>query len=125
VQLNRRPSPIFTAAGDQAAADIVRDVSSNAWQHVHLIGAFDLEETESQIDIDALAAVMTIQPSSVGHRKSCNLLSLFRVLSGQKILRLPIACGSVFRWWGGGADVTRRRKSRELKAMRHDPDASR
>ena len=56
MQLNRRPSPIFTAAGDQAAADIVRDVSSNAWQHVHLIGAFDFEETESQIDIEALAA---------------------------------------------------------------------
>jgi hypothetical protein len=39
-----------------AAADIVKDISPNAWQHVHLIGAFDFEQTESQIDIDALAA---------------------------------------------------------------------
>ena len=31
-------------------------ISPNAWQHVHLIGAFDFEQTESQIDIDALAA---------------------------------------------------------------------
>ena len=31
-------------------------VSPNAWQHVHLIGAFDFERTESQIDLDALAA---------------------------------------------------------------------
>jgi len=44
------------AAGDDAAADIVKDISPNAWQHVHLIGAFDFEQTESQIDIDALAA---------------------------------------------------------------------
>ena len=44
------------AAGDHAAADIVKDISPNAWQHVHLIGAFDFEQTESQIDIDALAA---------------------------------------------------------------------
>jgi TnpA family transposase len=29
------------AAGDHAAADIVKDISPNAWQHVHLIGAFD------------------------------------------------------------------------------------
>jgi hypothetical protein len=39
-----------------AAADIVKDISPNAWQHVHLIGAFDFEQTESQIDINALAA---------------------------------------------------------------------
>jgi hypothetical protein len=32
------------------------------WQHVYLIGAFDFEQTESQIDIDALAARY-----SVGH----------------------------------------------------------
>ena len=44
------------AAGDHAAAEIVKDISPNAWQHVHLIGAFDFEQTESQIDIDALAA---------------------------------------------------------------------
>src|ERR1700730_18544790 len=35
---------------------IVKDISPNAWQHVHLIGAFDFEQTESQIDINALAA---------------------------------------------------------------------
>jgi hypothetical protein len=29
------------AAGDHAAADIVKDISPNAWQHVHLIGAFE------------------------------------------------------------------------------------
>jgi hypothetical protein len=29
------------ASGDEAAADIVKDVSPNAWQYVHLIGAFD------------------------------------------------------------------------------------
>jgi hypothetical protein len=29
------------ASGDQAAADIVKGISPNAWQHVHLIGAFD------------------------------------------------------------------------------------
>jgi len=44
------------AAGDHAAAEIVKSISPNAWQHVHLIGAFDFEQTESQIDIDALAA---------------------------------------------------------------------
>jgi hypothetical protein len=44
------------AAGDHAAAEIVKDVSPNAWQHIHLIGAFDFEQTESQIDIHALAA---------------------------------------------------------------------
>jgi len=44
------------AAGDYAVAEIVKDISPNAWQHVHLIGAFDFEQTESQIDIDALAA---------------------------------------------------------------------
>ncbi len=43
------------ASGDQAAADIVKGISPNAWQHVHLIGAFDFEQTE-RIDIDALAA---------------------------------------------------------------------
>jgi hypothetical protein len=44
------------AAGDYAVAEIVKDISPNACQHVHLIGAFDFEQTESQIDIDALAA---------------------------------------------------------------------
>jgi hypothetical protein len=45
-----------TASGDDAAAEIVKDVSPNAWQHIHLIGAFDFEQAESPIDIDALAA---------------------------------------------------------------------
>ena len=45
-----------SASGDQVAADIVKAISPNAWQHVHLIGAFDFEQTESEIDIDALAA---------------------------------------------------------------------
>jgi Tn3 transposase DDE domain len=44
------------AVRDHVAADIVKDISPNAWQHVHLIGAFNFEQTESQIDIDALAA---------------------------------------------------------------------
>ena len=44
------------ASGDHAAADIVKDISPNAWQHVHLIGAFDFEQAGSGIDIDALAA---------------------------------------------------------------------
>jgi hypothetical protein len=39
----------------QSAAEIVKGISPNAWQHVHLIGAFDFEQTE-RIDIDALAA---------------------------------------------------------------------
>jgi Tn3 transposase DDE domain len=43
------------ASGDPSAADIVKGISPNAWQHVHLIGAFDFEQTE-RIDIDALAA---------------------------------------------------------------------
>jgi hypothetical protein len=43
------------ASGDQAPADIVKGISPNAWQTVHLIGAFDFEQTE-RIDIDALAA---------------------------------------------------------------------
>ena len=43
-------------SGDHAAADIVKNISPNAWQHVHLIGAFDFEQTGSGIDIDALAA---------------------------------------------------------------------
>jgi hypothetical protein len=34
------------AAGDHAAAEIVKDISPNAWQHVHLIGAFDFEQSE-------------------------------------------------------------------------------
>jgi hypothetical protein len=42
--------------GDYAVAEIVMDISPNACQHVHLIGAFDFEQTESQIGIDALAA---------------------------------------------------------------------
>jgi hypothetical protein len=40
----------------RALSMIGEDISPNAWQHVHLIGAFDFEQTESQIDIDALAA---------------------------------------------------------------------
>ena len=44
------------ASGDHAAADIVKNTSPNAWHHVHLIGAFDFEQTGSEIDIDALAA---------------------------------------------------------------------
>jgi TnpA family transposase len=47
------------ASGDTSAADIVKDVSPNAWQHVHLIGAFDFEQAGSGIDIDALAARYT------------------------------------------------------------------
>jgi hypothetical protein len=41
---------------ETTAADIVKEISPNAWQHVHLIGAFNFEQAESQIDIDALAA---------------------------------------------------------------------
>ena len=44
------------AAGDHEAADIVKGVSPNAWQHIHLIGAFDFDQAESPVDIDALAA---------------------------------------------------------------------
>ena len=44
------------ASGDHAAAAIVKNISPNAWQHVHLIGAFDFEQAGSGIDIDALAA---------------------------------------------------------------------
>jgi len=44
------------AAGDHVAADIVKEISPVAWQHVHLIGAFNFEQAESHIDIDALAA---------------------------------------------------------------------
>jgi hypothetical protein len=44
------------ASGDHAAADIVKDISPNAWQHVHLIGAFDFDQAGSGIDIDPLAA---------------------------------------------------------------------
>ena len=44
------------AVGDHLAADIVKDISPNAWQPVHLIGAFNFEQTESQIDIDSLVA---------------------------------------------------------------------
>ena len=44
------------ASGDHAAAEIVKNISPNAWQHVHLIGSFDFEQAGSGIDIDALAA---------------------------------------------------------------------
>ena len=44
------------AAGDPVAAEIVKEISPNAWQNVHLIGAFNFEPTEWHIDIDALAA---------------------------------------------------------------------
>jgi hypothetical protein len=44
------------AARDHVAADIVKEISPHAWQHAHLIGAFNFEQTESQIDIDGLAA---------------------------------------------------------------------
>jgi len=44
------------AVGDHLAADIVKNISPNAWQHVHLTGAFNFEQTESQIDIDSLVA---------------------------------------------------------------------
>ena len=39
-----------------AAADIVKEISPNAWQHVHLIGALNFEQAGSHIDLDALAA---------------------------------------------------------------------
>ncbi len=54
------------ASGDHAAAAIVKDISPNAWQHVHLIGAFDFEQTGSGIDIDALRRVITIRLSGIG-----------------------------------------------------------
>jgi hypothetical protein len=44
------------AVGGHLAADIVKNISPNAWQHVHLTGAFNFEQTESQIDIDSLVA---------------------------------------------------------------------
>jgi TnpA family transposase len=44
------------ADGDQAAAEIVKGTSPNAWGHVHLTGAFDFEQVESGVDIDALVA---------------------------------------------------------------------
>lgn len=45
------------AVRDHVAADIVKDISPDAWQHVQLIGAFNFEQTESQIEIDALAVL--------------------------------------------------------------------
>ena len=34
------------AAGDYAVAEIVKDISPNACQHVHLIDAFDFEQSD-------------------------------------------------------------------------------
>jgi hypothetical protein len=44
------------AAGDFEAAELVKRVSPVAWQHVNLFGSFEFTDTESGIDLDALAA---------------------------------------------------------------------
>ncbi|MFC6280023.1 MULTISPECIES: Tn3 family transposase [Polaromonas] len=44
------------AAGDLEAAELVKKVSPVAWQHVNLFGSFEFSDTESGIDLDALAA---------------------------------------------------------------------
>jgi hypothetical protein len=44
------------AAGDFEAAELVKRVSPVAWQHVNLFGSFEFTDTESAIDLDALAA---------------------------------------------------------------------
>ena len=43
------------AAGDLEAAELVKKVSPVAWQHVNLFGSFEFSDTESGIDLDALA----------------------------------------------------------------------
>jgi Tn3 transposase DDE domain len=69
------------ASGDQVAADIVKAISPNAWQHVHPIGAFDFAQTESEIDIDARSQrAMMIRPSGIrpyGKRLTCHLSSMW------------------------------------------------
>jgi len=44
------------AAGDLEAAELVKKVSPVAWQHVNLFGSFEFNDTDSGIDLDALAA---------------------------------------------------------------------
>ena len=43
------------AAGDHVAADIVKEISPKAWQHVHLIGAFNFEQALIEAPDDSLA----------------------------------------------------------------------
>lgn len=43
------------SAGDVAAIDILKHISPIAWQHINLFGSFEFTQTESHIDLDALA----------------------------------------------------------------------
>ncbi len=43
------------AAGDVAAIEILRHISSVAWQHINLFGRFEFTQTGSDVDLDALA----------------------------------------------------------------------
>jgi hypothetical protein len=38
-----------------AAIDILKHISPIAWQHINLFGRFEFTQTESRIDLDALA----------------------------------------------------------------------
>ena len=44
------------AAGDHVAADIIKEISPNAWQHVHLIGAFNFEQARLNSSFSMLVA---------------------------------------------------------------------
>ena len=44
------------AAGDHEAIAILRGISPVAWQHINLFGTFEFNETNTKVDIDALAA---------------------------------------------------------------------
>jgi hypothetical protein len=50
------------AAGDDAAADIVKDISPNAWQHVHLISS----RLNRKSTLMRSRRVMTTQTSGIG-----------------------------------------------------------
>lgn len=44
------------AAGDQAAIDILNDISPVAWQHINLFGNFEFTPEETGLDLDKVAA---------------------------------------------------------------------
>jgi len=54
------------AAGDHAAADIVKDISPNAWQHVHLIGGLISSRLNRKSTSMRSRRVMTTQTSGIG-----------------------------------------------------------
>jgi hypothetical protein len=61
------------AAGDHAAADIVKDISPNAWQHVHLICVLISSRLNRKSTSMRSGRVMMTQTSGVGPWSKCRM----------------------------------------------------